>query len=62
MQWIMASKQTILTLEEAVQKMLECAESEEIDIVILPSEQRDTYAILPSEQNICHRGNSFVMM
>ena len=40
----MASKQTILTLEEAVEKVLECAESEEADIVILHSEQGDTYA------------------
>ena len=38
----MASKQTILTLEEAVEKVLECAESEETDIVILPPEQEDT--------------------
>ena len=35
----MASKQTILNLEEAVEKVLECAESEETDIVILPPEQ-----------------------
>ena len=43
-QWIIASKQTILTLEEAVKKVLGCAESEEADIVILPPEQGDTYA------------------
>ena len=35
----MASKQKILNLEEAVEKVLECAESEETDIVILPQEQ-----------------------
>ena len=35
----MASKQTILNLVEAVEKVLECAESEEADIVILPPEQ-----------------------
>ena len=35
----MAGKQTILNLEEGVKKVLECAESEETDIVILPPEQ-----------------------
>ena len=35
----MASKQTILNLEEAVEKVLEFAESKETDIVILSPEQ-----------------------
>ena len=56
----MASKQTILTLEEAVEKVLQCAESEEADIVILPPEPRDTYAtdLEEDDENICHRGDS----
>ena len=59
-QWIMASKQTILTLEEAVEKVLECAESEEADLVILPPEQGDTYAtdLEEDDEDICHRGDS----
>ena len=56
----MASKQTILTLEEAVEKVLQCAESEETDIVILPPEQGDTYAtdLEEDDEDICHRGDS----
>ena len=51
----MVSKQTILTLEKAVEKVLESAE-----IVILPPEQRDTYATDLEEDNehICHRSVS----
>ena len=60
MQWIMASKQTILTPEEAVEKVLECVESEEADIVILPPEQRDTYAtdLEEDDEDIFHQGDS----
>ena len=56
----MASKQTILTLEEAVEKVLQCAESEEADIVILPPEPGDTYAtdLEEDDEDICHRGDS----
>ena len=55
----MASKQTILTLEEAVEKVLECAESQETDIVILPPEKGDTYAtdLEEDDEDICHRGD-----
>ena len=35
----MASMQKILNLEEAVEKVLDCAESEETDIVILHLER-----------------------
>ena len=56
----MASKQTILTLEEAVEKVLKCAKSEEADIVILPPEQGDTSATDRGEddEDIFHRGDS----
>ena len=57
---MMASKQTILTLEEAVEKVLECAESEETDIVIPPPGQGDSYAtnLKESDEDICHQGDS----
>ena len=35
----MTSKKKILNLEEAVEKVLKCAESNETDIVILPPEE-----------------------
>ena len=56
----MASKQTILTLEEAVEKVLVYAESEEADTAILPPEKGDTYAtdIIEGDEDICYRGNS----
>ena len=56
----MTSKQTILTLEEAVEKVLDSAESEEADIVILPPEQGNTYVTDLEEDNedIYHRGDS----
>ena len=56
----MASKQTILTLKEAVEKFLQCAESEEADIVIPPPEQGDTYStdLEEDDEDICHRGDS----
>ena len=55
----MASKQAILTLEEAVEK---CAESEEAEIVILPPEQGDTYAtdLEKDDEDICHQGDSLL--
>ena len=54
----MASKQTILTLEEAVEKVSECAETEEADI--LPPEQGDTYEtdLEEGDEDICHLGDS----
>ena len=50
-----------MTLEEAVEKVSECAEIKEADIVILPPEQGTTYATDLEEDNkdICHRGDSF---
>ena len=41
-------------------KKFECAESEEADIVILPPEQRDTYAtdLEEDDEDIFHRGDS----
>ena len=46
--------------KEAVEKLLECAEREEADVVILPPEQGDTYAtdLKEDDEDICHRGNS----
>ena len=46
--------------EEAVEKVLECAESDEADIVILTLEQRDRYAtdLEEDDEEICHRGDS----
>ena len=56
----MASKQTIFTLEEAVEKVLHNAESKETDIVILLPQQGGTYAtdLEEDDEDICYRGDS----
>ena len=56
----MVSKQTVLTFDEALEKVLGCTESKEADIVIVPPEQGDTYATDLEEDNedICHQSGS----
>ena len=60
----MTSKQTILTLEKTVEKVLECAKSEKTNIVILLLEQEDIYAtdLEKDNKDICERGNSLPKM